>query len=140
MFKGVLKYHTENIEEFTNKVMKNEEKNLKGDFESSLKKCLEVKKTPYPLIKKKPKRAAHPQTKVINKSVQPKNNVNQSNQNTGSLNSVDKVTKVNRNNFKGSSRNMSARNLSNNNSNTQRYSYNSNKYNNNAQINKKRMN
>jgi hypothetical protein len=70
VFKGVLKYHLQNIEEFTKEVINNEEKNLKGEFESSTKKCLEAKEMPFTLVKNKVKKEKNRSNKVNNKSSQ----------------------------------------------------------------------
>ena len=61
VFKDVLKYHLNNIEEFSKEVIKNEERNLLADFEQSNKKCLEAKAEPFKIKNTKEKKFVNKQ-------------------------------------------------------------------------------
>jgi len=76
VFKDVLKYHLNNIEDFSKEVIKNEEKNLLADFEQSNKKCLEAKAEPFKMKNNKDKKAfVKPNMpEKVNKNKTPPNN------------------------------------------------------------------
>jgi hypothetical protein len=112
VYKGVLKYHIEKIDEFTEEVRKNEDKKLKSEFEKSLKKCLEAKKTPYTINKTKPKKSANQTVSRNDKTSQPKNSSKPSINNSNSPQSNQKSVKDNQVNSNRPARQFSTRNNS----------------------------
>jgi hypothetical protein len=139
VYKGVLKYHIEKIDEFTEEVRKNEDKKLKGEFEKSLKKCLEAKKMPYTINKTKPKKSANQTGSNKDKTIQPKNSSKPLTNNSNSPKSNQKSTKDSQVNSIRPARQVSTRNISSSKPTPQRMQTNLNG-NNRQQFNRKRTN
>jgi len=112
VYKGVLKYHIEKIDEFTEEIRKNEDKKLKGEFEKSLKKVLEAKKTPYTINKTKPKKSANLTGSSNEKTSQPKKSSKPLTNNSNSPKSNQKSIKDNQVNSIRPVRQFSTRNNS----------------------------